>query len=55
MMAKETVMFSGRVPKSLVKAIKHVALEREISVQAVLIEALERWLEAEEPAKKPGK
>jgi predicted HicB family RNase H-like nuclease len=41
--AAERVQLLVRVPKSLHRSLKHAAIDRDASVNDLVIEALERW------------
>lgn len=49
------VAVGTRLPKTLVRRLKQIALDTDRSFQDVLIEALEQWLERREAAEKVGK
>ena len=46
--SEDLVQIGNRVPKELRQRLKRVAVNRETSINAILIEALENWLKQAE-------
>jgi len=46
--SEDLVQIGNRVPKDLRQRLKRVAVNRETSINAILIEALENWLKQAE-------
>jgi len=50
--SEDLVQIGNRVPKDLRQRLKRVAVNRETSINAILIEALENWLKQAEDQEK---
>ena len=42
-------VFSTRLPEALIKRLKHLAIDKDMSVRAVVEEAVTQYLKREEP------
>jgi predicted transcriptional regulator len=45
----DLIVFSTRLPEALIKRLKHLAIDKDMSVRAVVEEAVAQYLKREEP------
>jgi predicted transcriptional regulator len=45
----DLIVFSTRLPEALIKRMKHLAIDKDMSVRAVVEEAVTQYLQREEP------